>query len=74
VDLVLTDLRMADMSGWEVVKAVTDRWPHLPAGVMTGMVEAPLEQRGEALDFVLFKPVTLDAPREALRRVRATGP
>jgi len=41
---------------------------------MTVMVEAPWEQRGEAVDFALFKPVTLGTLREALSRVRATGP
>ena len=44
VDLVLTDLKMPQMSGWEVVKAVKARWPRLPVGVMTGTPEALLRR------------------------------
>lgn len=70
VDLVLTDLEMPEVSGWEVVKAVKDRWPHLRVGVITATPEALLQQRGEPLDCAIFKPVTLDALRETLSRVR----
>ena len=70
VDLVLTDLAMPDMTGWEVARAIKARWPHLPVGVITGTPEALLTQRGAPLDVVIFKPVTLDALREAIRRIR----
>ncbi len=69
VDLVLTDLVVPDMSGWDVVKAVKARRVHLPVGVITGTPEALLRQRGEPIDFVLFKPVTLEAVREAISRI-----
>jgi CheY-like chemotaxis protein len=66
IDLVMTDVAMPDMSGWEVAKVVKARWPHLRVGLITGTPEALLSQRGESIDFVLFKPVTLDALREAV--------
>ena len=36
VDLVLTDLGMPGMSGWEVARAVRSRWPRLAVGLVTG--------------------------------------
>lgn len=68
VDLVLTDLKMPEMSGWEVVKSVKARWPHLPVGVITGTPEASGEGR-EVVDVVIAKPIGLDALRDAIRRV-----
>lgn len=70
MDVVLTDLQMPEVSGWEVVKATKDRWPHLRVGVITGTPEAFLQQRGEPLDCVIFKPFTLDALQETLSRLR----
>jgi CheY-like chemotaxis protein len=35
-DLVLTDLAMPEMSGWEVVEAIRQRAPTLPIVLMTG--------------------------------------
>ncbi len=74
VDLVVTDLVMPDMSGWDVVKAVKARGIHLLVGVITGTPEALLRQRGEPIDFVLFKPVKLEALREAISRIRPEQP
>lgn len=72
IDLVLTDLGMPGMNGWEVVRAVKARWPHLPVGLITGWGEEPEatpEQRKEA-DFVIAKPVTREALRDAIVRAR----
>ncbi len=70
VDLVLTDLNMPEMSGWDVIKAVKESWPNLPIGVITGTPEALLRQRGEPLDCVIFKPVSLDGLRKAISQLR----
>lgn len=67
VDLVLTDLRMPEMSGWEVVKQVRARWPHLRIALISGTPEALWETRQE-VDVVITKPVTVDGLRQALRR------
>ena len=40
VDLVLTDLGMPEMTGWDVARAVRQRWPGLPIGLVTGWAVA----------------------------------
>ncbi len=70
VDLVITDLRMPDMSGWQVVKAVKARWPRLAVFVITGTPEALWEHRQPAADLILNKPVSLDALQDAISRLR----
>jgi signal transduction histidine kinase/ActR/RegA family two-component response regulator len=69
-DLVLSDLGMPDMTGWEVAEAVNQRWPSLPVGLITGWgarSEGTLDQR-RAVAFVLAKPFTLDTLLAAIRR------
>ena len=73
VDLVLTDLAMPEMSGWEVVRAVRSRWPGVHVGLVTGTPEHLAEQR-EPVDTLITKPVTLAGLREALRRIEASRP
>jgi CheY-like chemotaxis protein len=76
VDLVLTDLGMPGMTGWEVARAVKVRWPHLPVGLVTGWGEVPeaLPEERRWVDFVLAKPVTLEALREATARIHPKSP
>ena len=69
--LVLTDLKMPDTTGWDVVKTVKAKWPHL-RGILTGTPELLREER-EPVDLVIEKPVRLEALREALTRVQANG-
>lgn len=61
-DLVLTDLSMPGMSGWEVVDACRQRFPGLPVGLVTGWgerLEVKTLERSR-VDFVLSKPFTAD--------------
>lgn len=69
VDMVLTDLKMPGMSGWEVVKVIRARWPQLLTGVITGTPGLLAEQR-EPVDVVIRKPVRLEGLREALGLLR----
>jgi CheY-like chemotaxis protein len=72
VDLVLTDLGMPEMTGWDVARAVRQRWPGLPIGLVTGWAVA-LEMSDEerrGVDFVLAKPYTVETLRSALATVR----
>jgi CheY-like chemotaxis protein len=72
VDLVLTDLGMPEMTGWDVARAVRQRWPGLAIGLVTGWAVAlemsDDERRG--VDFVLAKPYTVEPLRSALATVR----
>jgi signal transduction histidine kinase/CheY-like chemotaxis protein len=71
IDLVLTDLVMPAMSGWELATAVKGRRPGLPVGVITGWGDVPEATPGTpvAVDFVLSKPVTLEALDDTVGRL-----
>jgi len=68
VELVLTDLNMPGMTGWEVVRAVRDRWPNVRVGIVTGTPELLLDRR-EPVDIFITKPVRFQALQEAISRV-----
>jgi GAF domain-containing protein/ActR/RegA family two-component response regulator len=71
-DLVLTDLGMPGMTGWEVALAAKAKSPGIRVGLMTGWGAHPAAKPDEraAADFVLAKPVTLEGLRAALAYVR----
>lgn len=54
-DVLVTDIGLADRSGWELVTAVRERWPSMRVGVVTGW--EPGAGAGADGDFVLRKPV-----------------
>jgi len=68
VDLVLTDLGMPGMTGWQVARAVKARWPGIRVGIVTGWGEHPAATAAEraSVDFVLAKPVSVDSLERAL--------
>ncbi len=72
VDLVLTDLAMPHMTGWDVVRAVKTSWPATPVGLITGTPEHLAEQR-EVVDGLIMKPVTLESLRLGIRQVEASA-
>ncbi len=57
-DMVLTDLGMPGMSGWEVCKKIKEIRPSIPVGMITGWgLQVDEDMKKEAgLDFVLTKP------------------
>ncbi len=67
IDVVLTDLGMPDMTGWDVARMVQERWPDLPVGLVTGWGEQDLtpEEQGR-VSFVLTKPFDRRLLRETL--------
>jgi GAF domain-containing protein/ActR/RegA family two-component response regulator len=74
-DLVMTDLAMPGMSGWQVAQAVKAARPDIPVVLVTGWgVELPPgELRVHGVDRVLAKPFEYEEVRDAvasLRRVR----
>ncbi|HAE21608.1 MAG TPA: transcriptional regulator, partial [Spirochaetaceae bacterium] len=62
VDLVITDLRMPALSGGELLKQISSRYPSIPVIVLTGhgtVEDAVDAMRNGAYDFIT-KPVNLE--------------
>ena len=72
LDLVLTDLVMPGRTGWDVAAGVKARRPHVAVGLITGWGDTTDvdEARRALVDFVVEKPVTVEALQEAVARVR----
>ncbi len=61
-DLVLTDLAMPGMTGWDVARAVKERAPHVPVVLVSGFgVElSPEDLRANDVDLILAKPLKIE--------------
>jgi len=70
-DLVLTDLGMPEMTGWDVARTIQERWPQLPIGLITGWGEQELtpSERSRVI-FVLPKPFDFAVLSQALSSIR----
>ena len=74
VDLVVTDLSMPGMSGWDVSTACKERFPGLPVGLVTGWGDQldPARIQQSRIQFVLAKPfVVRDVLGEIARALRS---
>jgi CheY-like chemotaxis protein/anti-sigma regulatory factor (Ser/Thr protein kinase) len=75
VDLVITDLGMPEMNGWEVARAVRQGWPSVSVGLVTGWGEQPPGSPSDGgLDFVISKPLTLETLADAIARLEPRTP
>ena len=72
VDLVITDLGMPGMTGWELARALRTRWPDLPVGLISGWTNSAdfNAEKSSHVAFVVAKPYTLGALRTALAPLR----
>jgi CheY-like chemotaxis protein len=79
VDLVVTDLSMPQMSGWQVAERAKALHPGLPVGLVSGWAvqQEEAQVKNSGIDFVLQKPCTMrqfqDAVVKALAGVVAAG-
>jgi DNA-binding response OmpR family regulator len=57
-DLIISDQRLPDLPGLEVIRKAKEIWPHTPTAVMSGSGELiePQELRRCGVDYVLAKP------------------
>lgn len=70
-DLVITDLGMRGVTGWEVASAAKRVNPRLPVIMLTGWVDSVLGKEAErpAVDMVLSKPTKRDGLMRAIAQV-----
>jgi signal transduction histidine kinase/CheY-like chemotaxis protein len=75
VDLVITDLGMPGMTGWEVAQQVKAAHPQLPAILLTGWGQqaVPPAWGRDCVDRVLGKPIRLEDLQGAIAALTATG-
>jgi signal transduction histidine kinase len=71
VDVVISDLGMPDMNGWDVAKAIQGRWPKVPVGLITGWGETEItrEERSR-VNFVITKPFDKAVLRATMGDIR----
>ena len=73
VDLVITDLDLPDVSGWQVARSVRQVRPDILVGLITGWpLTATIDElKTRGVDFVLAKPFSIDTLARALKEVRS---
>jgi len=68
-DIVLTDLLMPGMSGWEVLEAVHERNPNMPVVIITGSPVTDDPRAAKRNVAVLKKPVDVTALENLVKRM-----
>ena len=72
IDLVITDLDLPNVSGWQVARSVRQVRPDILVGLVTGwpLAATTEELKARGVDFVLAKPFSIDTLTGALTRLR----
>ena len=66
-DLVLTDIDMPDMNGWEVAEAIRRRSPSIPIVLITGLMGPEVMRRARERGLpVVPKPFRMETLRAAV--------
>lgn len=74
VDLVITDLGMPQMNGWELAEAIKAKAPWTPVALLTGWGEQAVQaetRRQVFVDRCLFKPIQLSVLMETIAMLTA---
>jgi CheY-like chemotaxis protein len=74
--LVLTDLEMPGMDGWNLASRIKDRSPDIPVVAMTGQPKEGVMERikGNSFNAAIFKPFRLEQLLEMIEKLVATEP
>jgi len=74
-DCLLTDIRMPEMNGVELYRAIKEERPHMPAVLMTAYSTDKLVQEGleEGAVACLIKPLDIDKLFRSLSSLRPKG-
>ena len=69
-DVVMTDLDMPKMTGWELIERASGRWPETAFVVLTGNIalREQEEKYRTAISGLLRKPCTVDTIKKAIRK------
>jgi GAF domain-containing protein/ActR/RegA family two-component response regulator len=73
-DVVLTDLGMPDMTGWEVTKAIKASHPSVPVLLITGWGDLVEPPEGARVDGVVTKPFDVTRLAAAVMQALRTAP
>ena len=75
MDLVITDLGMPGMTGWEVAQRIKASRPGMPVVLLTGWGQhLPEQPTGEpCVDLILAKPIRLEELQRTIARLTARG-
>ena len=70
-DLVLTDLRMPGMEGWDLAFHVKSKAPDTPVVLITGLQEEEVMESDKVghVDFMMFKPFRFEEMQETVCRM-----
>ncbi|MHB8069710.1 MAG: hybrid sensor histidine kinase/response regulator [Desulfobaccales bacterium] len=74
-DLVITDLGMPFMNGYELTAQIKLEYPEIPVAILTGWESCPAddEEKSQA-DFMLNKPIRFEKLRKLIREVISRKP
>jgi len=71
-DLVITDLGMPEVSGWDVTRAIKEIKPDMPVLLITGWAIDLDEEQKKIIDGIIAKPFSRDSISSAIAQVFPT--
>ncbi len=73
-DLILTDLKMPNMSGFEFLSVVRRRFPQIPAIAISGEFQPAVESSGVLADAFFLKPLAFERLLAKVRELLRDAP
>lgn len=71
IDIVLTDINMPNMNGWDFLRNIEKLYPGIAAAVITGFSsqEKILSEESSMAKKILKKPISIDAIRKLIEEI-----